>query len=475
MKNKKFIGAISGVLAGVMLLSGVLAYQGGAFEINNFFGSKATPPEPDPERKPEITELFTPSAGVKQVSVTNKGDVAVYASLNLSEYLKTGDDAPRTKEDGEALAALEGWELHLPTDPASELDARITWAFNNDKIVFAEDFNEVTHADGVWIYDTNGYAYWSKPIQPGEQTPLFLTEADTRALDGVVDYYYAINVGLEYIDHADLMMWGSNDPDLKDTEDKARDTVAPATEEIRTYFAGLAAQPDPTENKDLKYNYVVTGFDFDKTYALGETFDVSSTVITITSKALDGAGDPKETFIAQNIKAVPEKAVEGTEFVTLTFDFPNGGKGTYTMEITVGEGEDEFEADFEIDGKGYVQVKNDDPTAHERIIKDENGVYHFYNGANMSTLLNGDASESDLLGVVFHPTPDVYIRDADIRPTTSYYHTHTATHFVPIYAHGVNYAQSFRPGINNVLGGEDEVLAILLTGRKVIEGVQIFE
>ncbi len=58
-------------------------------------------------------------------------------------------------------------------------------------------YSEETHG-GYWVYDTDGWCYWSSPIPAGKTTGLLL---DGIALDGVMDdtWYYAINVVGQFV------------------------------------------------------------------------------------------------------------------------------------------------------------------------------------------------------------------------------------------------------------------------------------
>lgn len=54
-----------------------------------------------------------------------------------------------------------------------------------------------------WVYDTDGWAYWANPIEPGEATGLLLTAINDLGLIDE-DYYYAILVTGQFITAGDL-------------------------------------------------------------------------------------------------------------------------------------------------------------------------------------------------------------------------------------------------------------------------------
>ena len=66
-----------------------------------------------------------------------------------------------------------------------------------------------------WVYDNDGWIYWSQPLAAGEATGLLLNKVNP--INGVEekDYYYAINVTMEAVNKSDLPMWveasGNND------------------------------------------------------------------------------------------------------------------------------------------------------------------------------------------------------------------------------------------------------------------------
>ena len=58
-----------------------------------------------------------------------------------------------------------------------------------------------------WIYDVDGYAYWSKPLQPGDVTGLLLHGVETLPSLKGTEYYYVINAIVETVDINDIPMW----------------------------------------------------------------------------------------------------------------------------------------------------------------------------------------------------------------------------------------------------------------------------
>ena len=90
-----------------------------------------------------------------------------------------------------------------------------------------------------WIYDADGWAYWSQPLKGGEVTGLLLHEVTTVDMDDY-DYYYIIDVNLESVDLADLnAMWigggPSVDPDKYAQSTRADKLGRQALEFIRAF------------------------------------------------------------------------------------------------------------------------------------------------------------------------------------------------------------------------------------------------
>ena len=65
-----------------------------------------------------------------------------------------------------------------------------------------------------WVYDVDGYAYWSQALPPGAATGLLLNKVEVPAA-GVQDYTYNIKVKMEYVDIKDIEAWTSEGADGK--------------------------------------------------------------------------------------------------------------------------------------------------------------------------------------------------------------------------------------------------------------------
>ncbi len=78
------------------------------------------------------------------------------------------------------------------------------------------DYPDTSAEEGVttkenfigWVYDTDGWAYWSQPIKPGTATGLLLDKVSTK--DKADEWYYGINVEAQFITANDLGQTGEN-------------------------------------------------------------------------------------------------------------------------------------------------------------------------------------------------------------------------------------------------------------------------
>jgi len=129
--------------------------------------------------------------------------VGEYASYNKGTYV---DDTT----DYGSLTRLEREELGIKQTPVGG-------------IICIDEYLKMTargqRAYIGWIYDADGWAYWSQPLKGGEATGLLLssvTAIQSKLKD--YDYCYIIDVIMDVVDADDLPMWTDNansvDPDI---------------------------------------------------------------------------------------------------------------------------------------------------------------------------------------------------------------------------------------------------------------------
>jgi hypothetical protein len=138
------------------------------------------------------------------------------------------------------LSATSGNALSVDADPSTSVFTDLTEYVTGDAangvkitpnaiILSLDDYlglaAEEREALTAWIYDTDGYAYWSQPLgkevegtEINPTTGLLLNKITVNPEIAGTDYYYAINVRVEAVDKADLPMWttssGTTDPNL---------------------------------------------------------------------------------------------------------------------------------------------------------------------------------------------------------------------------------------------------------------------
>ena len=310
-KNKTFTTIMAGVCAATMLVVGTLALQGADRLRNDFSGTS--------DGVPVIDENFDPDVGIKEVWVDNKGNAPAYVRLKLSEYQEFTKAAALSQSPSGAY----DWILHLPTgtDGVDLLDCDhsqhgadfhtgFEWTFANT--IPASAYNGTQ--TNVWIYDIDGWAYWSEPLPAQGKTAFFLTNVDTTYTD--TDYYYAIDVGLEYVDVADLGYWTG------DTPWTAGNQAPIVDDDIRDLFKALLAAAQTADNF---YEYQITGLK--STYADGET-------VGIPTVKYREKGSSDAWVEATGVTVNPTTVTPTTTKIVASFTTAKG-TGTAAQNITV--------------------------------------------------------------------------------------------------------------------------------------------
>jgi hypothetical protein len=96
-----------------------------------------------------------------------------------------------------------------------------------------------------WIYDTDGYAYWSQQLSPGTATGLLLDSVNIPSAGSRV-YEYDIIVNMEYVDATDLSAWMSNTA-IKEGASAGQDATT-ATDAAIDFLQRISGRPkQPTQ------------------------------------------------------------------------------------------------------------------------------------------------------------------------------------------------------------------------------------
>lgn len=256
-KNKRIAIIVSIVSAFALLLSGTYAWYKGASVLNELQGTKV-------EKDVILHDDFDPSTGNKDVYVENTGDETVYIRVRFDEYLdlyhnqvvdydvlkykihkpKLVDEEYDASKSSETISFQDDegvvkeydfynyftWELggsgkfymSAMNQQATNGYYQNNTVFNGDEVgvkkmpdsqvITIDKYKSLLDAekkafDG-WIYDLDGYAYYSKPLYKAQSTGLLLSHVTTNpSIIGNYDYFYGIHVDMEAVDYYDLGMW----------------------------------------------------------------------------------------------------------------------------------------------------------------------------------------------------------------------------------------------------------------------------
>jgi len=111
-----------------------------------------------------------------------------------------------------------------------------------------------------WIYDVDGFAYWSQPLAPGTATGRLLAGVDVPN----TNYTYEIVVDMEYVDYLDLTAWtapqGSEEGKTKDGPTNGGVQGTEASDDAKALLRDIAtgANTGGGEPDTTKYNKTLT-------------------------------------------------------------------------------------------------------------------------------------------------------------------------------------------------------------------------
>ena len=199
---------------------------------------------------------FDPDTNLKDVYVENTGNVTLFVRMKFREamdltsntwrpiitgdwqthiYDAAADDCGHANAAGKLFHDYFQWNMggqkyYMPGSTSQGLSQN-TNQFNgtepgvkqtpNAQIITATQFLAMTPAAqkavDAWIYSSDGYAYWSKPLQPGEVTGLLLHGVTTLASLKNTEYYYVVDSIVEVVDIDDIPMWTQGAPSVDTT------------------------------------------------------------------------------------------------------------------------------------------------------------------------------------------------------------------------------------------------------------------
>ena len=494
-KNKVFTGIMATVCAATLVVVGTLA-AGNDRLTNHFFGAQATQPPTNPPSV-EIRENHTiGKLGQKEIYGYNSGEDIAYIRMNLREVLLTGATAP-----GDTAAAgllTLDWLTHVPdgtdySNGADHLDHEnnnlgdkfhgdFVWTFNelsdafSGRVMSEAAYRAVTGVKptNVWIYDVDGWAYWSEPVQPGQSTGMFLVDVklDPSSPLAGTDYYYAIDANLEWVSNADLAMWISGAPSVNPTD----------TNQTKAFSASI--QDHFTAKKALntaavqKYNVSIPKLN---SLSVGAMPTLTTADVTITEK-VGGA-----TVAAATISVTPSTLVAGENEIVVTIKTAtvNGPTGTtnktggdtitYRQTVTLGAPANPNPV-ITVNGTQYqLSADSGNPRVYEIKSGANAGGFVYYKGTNAATMANGaTVPAADLIKVVYWPEP-IYVGEIVGDETARPYYVGSkylleyqpGFCYVAIFPQGVNYYQAFSTGQDTSIGGMDNKYAGIMGADRV--------
>ena len=318
-KKKVLSQVVAAVCVIALLITGSYAWRGLSAALNQFSDRRVID-----GAGANLHDDFSAATGEKEVYVENTGDSDVYVRIQLSDLLaKNTDVAP----------AYPNYELFKPGNLAqagNQFAEGFIWTFGNSS---PYDYTSITGsadwaaaadrsaADALvgdqrgdaasgstivdlstlpndkeapagrvismteywsaafdtqraefagWVYDADGYAYWSQVLPKGASTSLLLNGV-TLPSTGDSTYYYAINVNMEYVDAVDLPAWTDN-------------------ANIQTGAnAGTKAETPTTEAIDMLKGIYDRRINWAQGLAIGDTFMASGWEWIVIG--LDGSGN----------------------------------------------------------------------------------------------------------------------------------------------------------------------------------------
>ncbi len=150
----------------------------------------------------------------------NKNKDSLKSELNGTlEGTVTGDDIYyddyKTYKEGQKVTGNEVYDIDSNTvDEVNPVEGENIQTVENvehtakssldAKVITMEEWKELGSPIGnYWVYDTDGWAYWAAPVEPGTATGLLLSGiTTTNKLP--LDYYYGINVVSQFATEKDI-------------------------------------------------------------------------------------------------------------------------------------------------------------------------------------------------------------------------------------------------------------------------------
>ena len=335
------------VLTAALILSGTYAWYTTQDAVNVLRA-------PGGDRSVLLHDDFTGGPD-KRIYVENTGDKAdVYVRIKLQEYMDLtswadrdpegsdwqthipqGDDAHICNFTNPALASYHDnftwvmggkayyvpsplWETGVMSNPDVEESTEGAIPTPDAAVITMASYKSFTILEKIefigWVYDSDGWAYWSQPLAPGNATGLLLASVTPDPPLSDIDYFYAINVILEAVDKSDLAMWivpsGNNDG-----------------------FGKPSVKTDALSLAQLATNDAVEMLEM----LSGKTVLISK--IEVEIQPIKTKYIPDETFNSAGMEIKVTKTDGSHEFITSGFNYnPSGALPMDTTHVTISYG-----------------------------------------------------------------------------------------------------------------------------------------
>ncbi|MDR3345220.1 MAG: Ig-like domain-containing protein, partial [Oscillospiraceae bacterium] len=148
-----------------------------------------------------------------------------------------------THNNGECLYTTHKWDVNAPETCINAFHDYIQWILGSSAQVL-DDWNPAD-ASGHWVLDTaTGWAYWSKPLHPTEETALLMEKVKLISQpDGA--FYYVIHADMEQTEKASI--WNDTPAKIKDTwKDAAASGVLLGSVNTNLLLGAMQSAPDVT-------------------------------------------------------------------------------------------------------------------------------------------------------------------------------------------------------------------------------------
>ena len=282
-KNKKRVvsSTTAIVTALAIIVTGTLAWFGGTRALNQFEFSAEVAVD---QALANLHDDFNRDSGEKKIYVENTGNKPVYARIRLTEKMVLGDDTRitggsgwtnrrwatqagsangtmiSTDPDKNQVKWILGDNASYPYSSAKDANDWATSALATKELKIADVLGDASGtkfdmqitdnkntlagsirsyaqyanmSDAVkpsyvgWIITSDGFAYWSQPLYPGDATGLLLAKVEAPAhIAGHSKYAYAIDAYMEYLTADEAVnVWVNGG-----TASEGRTTVASATD-----------------------------------------------------------------------------------------------------------------------------------------------------------------------------------------------------------------------------------------------------